>query len=94
MYVKGTNKQRQIILYLYVDDMLVTSLNEIKLTRFKSSMENEFEISYLENLAYFLGMEVVNTKFGVFLHLKKYAEDILKKFKMCNCNTAINHTSS
>lgn len=86
--MKGKNEQHQIILCLYVDGMLVTSSNEIKLTRFKSSMENEFEISDLENLTYFLGMEVVNAKF-VFLHQKKYIKDILKKFmisKLQPCN--------
>lgn len=89
MYVKGKNEQHQIILCLHVDGMLVTSSNEIKLTRFKSSMEIEFEISDLENLTYFLGMEVVNAKFGVFLHQKKYIKDILKKFmisKLQPCN--------
>lgn len=35
-------------------------------------MENEFEMTDLGNLAYFLKMEFVNTMFGVFLHRKKY----------------------
>lgn len=47
------------------------------------------EIPDLENLAYFIWMEIVNTKQIVFMHQKKYAEDILKRFKMSSCNLAI-----
>lgn len=45
-------------------------------------MENKFVMSDLGNLAYFLGMEFVNTKFIFFLHQKECTEYILKKFKM------------
>jgi len=36
----------------------------------------------------------VNTPAGVFLHQKKYAEDILKKFRMSNCNSEITPTEA
>lgn len=51
-------------------------------------MENELEIPDLRNLAYFLEIEIMNTQ-GNFLHQKKYAEDILKRFKISSYNTAI-----
>ena len=49
----------------------------------------EFEMSGLGNLSYFLGMEFKDTSEWVFLHYKKYAQDILKMFKMNNYNAAI-----
>lgn len=52
-------------------------------------MNNDSQMSNLGNLTYFLGMEFVNTKDGVFLHQKKYAKDIFKKFKMRNFNLVI-----
>lgn len=70
-------------------DLLVTCLNEIGLAKFKSIMKNEFEKSYIGKSTYFLGMEFVNTKHEIFLLHKKYAGEILKKFKMNNCNHAI-----
>lgn len=40
-------------------------------------------------LVIFPGNEVCKSVAGVFLHRKKYAEDIIKKFRMRNCNPAI-----
>lgn len=86
---KGFRWACLVMLCLYVYDWLVTWSNEIKLRRFKSSMMNEFEMSYLGNLAYFLGMLFLNKRCGFFLHWKKYGEYILKKLKTNNCNTKI-----
>ena len=45
-------------------------------------------MSDIGRIAYFLGMEFVTTKSGIFLHQKKYATDILKRFNMLDCNSA------
>jgi hypothetical protein len=89
VYMKGSSKLDHIILCLYVDDLLVTGANEKEIRKFKSSLMQEFEMSDLGNLSYFLGMEFKHTDRGVFLHQKKYAEDILKRFNMVNCNAVI-----
>jgi len=41
-----------------------------------------FEMTDLGLMSYFLGIEVVQQKGGIFISQKKYASDILKKFKM------------
>ena len=86
--------QNQAILCLYVYDLLITGSNADELTKSNTSLMFEFEMSNLGNLSYFLGMEFVNTPAGVFLHQKKYAEDILKKFRMSNCNSEITPTEA
>lgn len=43
----------------------------------------------LGNLSYFLRMEFKDIGEGVFLHQNKYAQDILKRFKMSNYNAVI-----
>jgi len=53
---------------------------------FKTQMMNEFEMSDLGNLTYFLGMEFTEVAEGLVMHQKKYASDILKRFNMMNCN--------
>jgi negative regulator of replication initiation len=53
---------------------------------FKSQMMNEFEMSDLGNLTYFLGMEFTEVEEGLVMHQMKYASDILKRFNMMNCN--------
>lgn len=42
-------------------------------------MMQEFEMYDIGNLLYFLGIEFKDTNKGVFMHQKKYAQDILKK---------------
>ncbi|GMP97292.1 hypothetical protein CsSME_00045603 [Camellia sinensis var. sinensis] len=49
------------------------------------SMMQNFEMSDLGLLHYFLGIEVIQNSSGVFICQKKYAMDLLKKFGMENC---------
>ena len=55
----------------------------------KSKLMQEFEMSDLGNLSYFLGMKFKDSEEGVFLHQMEYAQDILKRFKMRNCNEVV-----
>ena len=49
---------------------------------FSEAMKQQFEITYLGLLSYFLGIEVQQGDDGIFILQKKYATDILKQFKM------------
>ncbi|XP_073222402.1 secreted RxLR effector protein 161-like [Cicer arietinum] len=51
-------------------------------------MEKEFEMIDLGMLSYFLGNEFVIKENGTFMHQKKYANDVLRRFKMQDCNSA------
>lgn len=55
----------------------------------KAELMQEFEMSDLGNLSYFVGIEFKDTSHGVFIHQQKYAQDILKRFKMSNCNARV-----
>ncbi|XP_055814581.1 uncharacterized mitochondrial protein AtMg00810-like [Solanum dulcamara] len=48
-------------------------------------MMQAFEMSNLGFMTYFLGMEITQGKDEFFICQKKYAKEILKKFKMENC---------
>ena len=82
LYVKVGENSKQVVLSLYVDDMLVTGNDSRMLQNFKVEMEKVFDMSDLGYMHYFLGMEVHQENNGIFLSQKKYAQDILKKFKM------------
>lgn len=62
MYVKGSSEHDQIIVCIYMDDLLIIESNETEVTKFMTNMKNKFEMSNLGNLAYFLGMEFSRTK--------------------------------
>ncbi|XP_060675590.1 uncharacterized mitochondrial protein AtMg00810-like [Ziziphus jujuba] len=51
-------------------------------------MKREFEMTDLEKLHHFLGIEVHQGREGIFISQEKYANDILKKFKMEQANPA------
>ena len=49
---------------------------------FGKMMANEFEISMIGELSYFLGLQIKQLKNGIFVSQGKYIKDILKKFGM------------
>ena len=53
---------------------------------FKHAMMKEFEMIDLRLITYFLGLEVKQHQKEIFLSQKGYAKEILKKFKMEDCN--------
>jgi isopentenyldiphosphate isomerase len=45
-------------------------------------MESEFQMSIMRELTFFLGIQVKQTKQGIFVHQAKYTKDLMKKFNM------------
>ena len=52
-------------------------------------MANEFEMSMIRELRYFLGLQIKQLKNGIFVSQGKYIKDMLKKFGMSD-SKAIN----
>ncbi|XP_014523651.1 uncharacterized protein LOC106779947 [Vigna radiata var. radiata] len=85
---KREGKVERLIVCLYFDDMLITRSNEKVIQNFKLHMLNEFEMSDLGKLSYFLGIEFVETEKGIVMHQSRYAKEMLKKAEMHDCNAA------
>ncbi|KAA3458763.1 pleiotropic drug resistance protein 3-like [Gossypium australe] len=85
LYVKKEGGETQLIVSLYVDDLLVTGGNDAMLTNIKCKIESMFEMSDLGEMPYFLGMEVSQTQQGIFISQKAFALKILNRFSMQNC---------
>ena len=88
LYLKKKGKNDFIIVCLYVDDIIYTSSSSFLVNEFKSQMMNEFEMSDMGLLHYFLGLEIQQAEDGIFISQRKYARDILSKFGMLNCKPA------
>ncbi|GJT97468.1 ribonuclease H-like domain-containing protein [Tanacetum coccineum] len=73
-------------LLLYVDDIVLTSSSERLLQQIISSLHQEFAMTDLGSLNYFLGISVTRDSSGLFLSQKKYALEILYRAHMNNCN--------
>ncbi|XP_016704264.1 uncharacterized protein [Gossypium hirsutum] len=55
LYVKKLGDEKQLVVSLYVDDMLVIEDNEVSIEQFKQRMKNTFDLG---DMKYFLGMEI------------------------------------
>ncbi|GJX53349.1 ribonuclease H-like domain-containing protein [Tanacetum coccineum] len=73
-------------LLLYVDDIVLTASSSDLLHRIISSLHQEFAMTDLGSLNYFLGVSVTRDSSGMFLSQKKYAVEILDRAGMVHCN--------
>nr|GFC13970.1 ribonuclease H-like domain-containing protein [Tanacetum cinerariifolium] len=81
----GTNTA---YLLLYVDDIVLTASSEILLQQIIRSLHQEYAVTDLGLLNYFLGISVTRDSLGLFLSQKKYAVEILDRAHMVNCNSS------
>ncbi|KAJ0666336.1 putative RNA-directed DNA polymerase [Helianthus annuus] len=72
-------------LIIYVDDMIITGNDEEEMTRLKGNLFKEFEMKDLGRLKYFLGIEVMRSRQGIFICQKKYVLDLLAETGMIDC---------
>lgn len=73
-------KSRLIIAQKYVDDIVFRSSPEIKFREFVNLIQNEFEVSAVGKLNYFLHLQVMQIDVGIFISQAKYAKNLVKKF--------------
>ncbi|GKA44620.1 ribonuclease H-like domain-containing protein [Tanacetum coccineum] len=73
-------------LLLYVDDIILTASSSAFLQRIIASLHNEFAMKDLGSLNYFLGISAQRSASGLFLSQSKFAEEILERAHMQNCN--------
>ena len=72
------------MLLLYVDDLFVTGTDGL-IADTKRKLAAEYEMKDLGMMHYFLGMEVWQSTYGIFLGQGKYAVE--KRFGMMDCKT-------
>lgn len=90
MFVKTGNEGTLLIVSLYVDDLIFTGNDEEMFDVFKQSMKEEFDMTDLGKMKYFLGIEVTQNVEGIFICQKKYAREVLERFGMEKSNPMTN----
>ena len=73
-----------IYLLLYVDDIIITRNNPSQISHLITALSHAFELKDLGALSYFLGIQLLPTKFGLTLCQSKYGFDVLHRFHMEN----------
>jgi hypothetical protein len=88
LYIKVT--QGSILLIeIYVDDIIFGSTNDRLSHKFAKDMQNEFEMSLLGELSFFLGLQIRQSNQGIFISQTKYIREMLKRFRMEDCKPVI-----
>jgi hypothetical protein len=87
VYKRGVGASA-VILGVYVDDLIVTGENVSEIDKFKRQMTSKFEMSDLDLLSFYLGIEVKQLEDHVTIRQSSYAKKILSQFGMGDCNLA------
>jgi hypothetical protein len=73
-----------LLVQIYMDDIIFGDSSHSLVSSFQTMMQNEFQMSIIGELTFFLGIQVKQTKEGTFVHQAKYTKDLIKKFAMAN----------
>lgn len=84
LYVLKTNSGI-VIVTIYVDDLIIGGDHMADVDHVKGLLRSQFDMKDLGELRYFLGIEVIRTKQGIWLSQRKYALDMLQKYGMADC---------
>jgi hypothetical protein len=71
-----------LLVQIYVDDIIFGDSCHSLVSNFQEMIQNEFQMSMMGELTFFLGIPVKQMKHGTFVHQAKYTKDLMKKFNM------------
>ncbi|GKA82156.1 retrovirus-related pol polyprotein from transposon TNT 1-94 [Tanacetum coccineum] len=69
-----------IIVQIYVDDIIFGSTCQELCDDFAKIMHDEFEMSMMRELNFFIGLQIKQLEDGIFFNQSKYIKEMLKKF--------------
>ncbi|GJT69321.1 retrovirus-related pol polyprotein from transposon TNT 1-94 [Tanacetum coccineum] len=76
-----------LFVQIYVDDIIFGSTKPVFAKRFEKLMKDNFEMSMIGEMKFFLGLQVHQSPRGIFISQSQYTMDILKKHEMEKCDT-------
>ncbi|GJZ30738.1 putative ribonuclease H-like domain-containing protein [Tanacetum coccineum] len=77
-----------LLVRVYVDDIIFGLTKKELCNAFEKLMHEKFQMSFMGELTFFLGLQVKQKKDGVFISQDKYVGEILKKFGFTEVKTA------
>ena len=70
---------------IYVDDIIFGCTNQKYSEEFGYMMQEQYQMSMMGELKFFLGLQIRQQRNGIFISQEKYLKDCLKKFGMQDC---------
>ncbi|GKB36582.1 putative ribonuclease H-like domain-containing protein [Tanacetum coccineum] len=77
-----------LLVQVYVDDIIFGSTKKSLYVEFEQMMHKRFQMSFIGELTFFLGLQVKQKDNRIFISQDKYVADILKKFDFVTVKTA------
>ncbi|GKC09732.1 retrovirus-related pol polyprotein from transposon TNT 1-94 [Tanacetum coccineum] len=74
------SKSHLIIVQIYIDDIIFGSTSQNLCDDFAKIMHDEFEMSMMGELNFFLGLQIKQMEDGIFFNQSNYNKEMLKKF--------------
>ncbi|GJV52802.1 retrovirus-related pol polyprotein from transposon TNT 1-94 [Tanacetum coccineum] len=74
-----------LLVQVYADDIIFGSTNLGFSKRFANLMKNNFEMSMMGELKFFLGLQVHQSPRGIFISQSQYSIELLKKHGLDEC---------
>nr|GEW54554.1 hypothetical protein [Tanacetum cinerariifolium] len=71
-----------ILIQVYMDDIIFGSTKKAWCDEFEALMKGEFQMSVMEELTFFLGLQVYQRPDGISINQDKYVQEILNKFDL------------
>nr|GEZ51272.1 hypothetical protein [Tanacetum cinerariifolium] len=76
------SKLHLIVVQIYVDNIIFGSTSQNSCDDFVKIMHDEFEMSMMGELNFFLGLQIKQIEDGIFFNQSKYVKEMLKKFRL------------
>ncbi|KAJ9539166.1 hypothetical protein OSB04_031899 [Centaurea solstitialis] len=76
-----------VVIQIYVDDIIFGSTSRELCKKFENVMTEEFKMSMMGEINFFLGLQVRQFSDGIFINQSKYIFDLLKKYDMSGCHS-------
>nr|GEW14376.1 putative ribonuclease H-like domain-containing protein [Tanacetum cinerariifolium] len=76
------------LVYVYVDDIIFCSINKDLCKAFVKLIKDKFQMSLMGELTFFLGLQVKQKPYGIFISQDKYVAEILRMFGLTDGKSA------
>ncbi|KAI3510579.1 hypothetical protein L1887_17687 [Cichorium endivia] len=77
-----------MLVQIYVDDIIFGSTDPNPSKDFEKLMKSKFQMSMMGKINFFLGLQIKQSKEGIFINQQKYTKGLLECFGMTNCSNA------
>ncbi|GJZ54361.1 zinc finger, CCHC-type containing protein [Tanacetum coccineum] len=87
VYRKFDENDKGVIICLYVDDMLIFGIDQVKVDLTKEFLSSRFSIKDMGDADVIIGIRIKHESNGIAISQSYYIEKVLKKFNYFNCSS-------